>query len=344
VPATARLLSVDPLAPDPGAVADAAAVLAGGGLVALPTETVYGLGASARDAAAVRRVFAAKGRPADNPLICHVADADGLAALALRVTPLAAELAATWWPGPLTLVVDAAPGLPGETTGGLDSVAVRVPAHPVALAVLRASGLAVAAPSANRSGRPSPTTAAHVVADLGGQVDLVLDAGPSPIGVESTVVDARGQRPVLLRPGAVTAEDLGIILEQTCGSTHEHTAEAVGRSPGTRYRHYAPATPLLVAPRGGGAALAAEAAAGGRRVGLVAPGAAPPGVIGLAAPPDAAALAAVLFAALRRSDALGLDALVVEAVDDTGIGRAIMDRLRRAAGGRVTERDGRHPA
>lgn len=323
MPVTARLLWVDPLAPDPCAVADAAAVLSAGGLVALPTETVYGLGASARDAAAVRRVFAAKGRPADNPLICHVADADGLAALARRVTPLAAELAAAWWPGPLTLVVEAAPGLPAETTGGLDSVAVRVPAHPVALAVLRVSGLAVAAPSANRSGRPSPTTAAHVLADLGDHVNLVLDAGPSPIGVESTVVDARGDCPVLLRPGAVTAEDLGIDAAPAA-------AEAQ-RSPGTRYRHYAPATPLLVAPRGGGAGLAAEAAAGGRRVGLVAPGAAPPGVVVLATPPDAAALAAVLFAALRRADTLGLDALVVEAVDDTGIGRAVMDRLRRAA-------------
>lgn len=335
MPATARLLRVDPLAPDPATIADAAAVLAGGGLVALPTETVYGLGASASDADAVRRVFAAKRRPADNPLICHVADVDGLAALALRVTPLAAELAATWWPGPLTLVVDAAPGLPAETTGGLDSVAVRVPAHPVALAVLRISGLAVAAPSANRSGRPSPTTAEHVLADLGGEVDLVLDAGPSPIGVESTVVDARGDRPVLLRPGAVTAEDLGLDLEQTSDPTHEHAtdlgAAESGRSPGTRYRHYAPVTPLLVAARDGGAELAAQAAAGGRRVGLVAPGAVPPGVIGLAAPIGATALAAVLFAALRRADALGLDALVVEAVDDAGIGRAVMDRLRRAA-------------
>lgn len=333
MPVSARLLRVDPLAPDPGAVADAAAVLVAGGLVALPTETVYGLGASARDAAAVRRVFTAKGRPADNPLICHVADADGLAALARRVSPLAAELAAAWWPGPLTLVVDAAPGLPAETTGGLDSVAVRAPAHPVALAVLRASGLAVAAPSANRSGRPSPTTAAHVLADLGAAVDLVLDAGPSPIGVESTVVDARGDRPVLLRPGAVTAEDLGIVSDPTFGGEAAASGMAPGSplSPGTRYRHYAPATPLLLAPPGGGAGVAAEAAAGGRRIGLVAPGAVPPGVVGLAAPADGAALAAVLFDALRRADALGLDALVIEAVPDTGIGRAVMDRLRRAA-------------
>jgi L-threonylcarbamoyladenylate synthase len=318
------VLGVDPGAPDPAAVAQAAAVLAGGGLVALPTETVYGLGADARNAAAVRRVFAVKGRPADNPLICHVADPAGLEALARHVPPLARQLAAAWWPGPLTLVVDAAPELPRETTGGRDSVAVRMPAHPVALAVLRASGLAVAAPSANRSGRPSPTTAAHVLDDLAGEVDLVLDAGPSPIGVESTVVDARGSRPVILRPGAVTAEDLGLEPASDPGAD-------TAASPGLRYRHYAPSCRVLLAPPGRGPQRAATAAAGGR-VGLVAPGPPPPGVMALAAPRDAAALAAVLFGALRRAEAAGLDVVVVEGVEDAGIGRAVMDRLRRAAG------------
>lgn len=309
--ARTRVLAVDPADPDPDAIIEAAAILKDGGLVALPTETVYGLGADAGDAAAVARLFAAKGRPADNPLICHVAGSDGLAALARSVTPLAAELAARWWPGPLTLVVDAVPGIPAVTTGGRSTVAVRVPAHPVALAVLHASGLPVAAPSANRSGRPSPTTAAHVLADLGGAVDLVLDAGPCRVGVESTVVDARGDLPVILRPGAVTAEDLGL----PPGAVGDSAA-----SPGTRYRHYAPACRVVVAPAGEGTAVAAALTAQGSRVALVAPG-------------DAAELARVLYAEFRQAEADGLDVVVVEAVAERGIGAAVMERVRRAARG-----------
>jgi L-threonylcarbamoyladenylate synthase len=306
-----RVLRVDPTEPDPDAITEAAAVLKGGGLVALPTETVYGLGADAGDADAVTRVFTVKGRPADNPLICHVAGADGLAALAREVTPLAAELAAHWWPGPLTVVVDAAPWIPAVTTGGRPTVAVRVPAHPVALALLEASGLPVAAPSANRSGRPSPTTAAHVVDDLGGAVDLVLDAGPCRVGVESTVVDARGTAPVILRLGAVTAEDLGLAP----GTVGDSAA-----SPGTRYRHYAPACRVEIAPAGEGRTRAAALTARGERVGLVAPG-------------DAAALARDLYAAFRRAEADGLDAVVVEAVEERGLGAAVMERVRRATRG-----------
>jgi L-threonylcarbamoyladenylate synthase len=306
-----RVLPVEGNDPDPGAITEAAAVLKGGGLVALPTETVYGLGADAGDADAVARVFAAKRRPADNPLICHVADASGLAALARRVTPLAAQLAARWWPGPLTLVVDAAPWIPPITTGGWPTVAVRVPAHPVALAVLQASGLAVAAPSANRSGRPSPTTAAHVVDDLGGAVDLVLDAGPSRVGVESTVVDARGDVPVILRPGAVSAEDLGLVVG-SLGNT--------AGSPGTRYRHYAPSCRIEIAPPGQGAARRAAHEEQGARAGLLAAA-------------DAVELARVLYAAFRQAEADGLDVLVVEAVEERGLGAAVMERVRRAARG-----------
>jgi L-threonylcarbamoyladenylate synthase len=306
----ARLLRADPVALDPAAVGEAAAVLIRGGLVALPTETVYGLGANARDADAVRRVFAVKGRPPDNPLICHVADAGGLELLARDVPPLAARLAARWWPGPLTLVVDAAGWVPQVVTGGLDTVAVRVPAHPVALAVLRRSGLPVAAPSANRSGRPSPTTAQHVLDDLGSEVDLVLDAGPCVVGVESTVVDARGDVPIILRPGAVTAEDLGAGPEQVRSGSPA--------SPGTRYRHYAPACAVVIAASGEGASRAAELAADGRRVGLVAPG-------------DAAQLARTLYAEFRAAEASRLDVVVVEAVDEHGLGRAVMERVRRAA-------------
>lgn len=313
VPAVhARLLRVDPVALDPAAVGEAAAVVIRGGLVALPTETVYGLGANARDPGAVRRIFAAKGRPPDNPLICHVADAGGLELLARNVPPLAAELAARWWPGPLTLVVDAAPWVPQVVTGGLSTVAVRVPAHPVALAVLSAAGLPVAAPSANRSGRPSPTTAAHVVDDLGAEVDLVLDAGPCSVGVESTVVDARGDIPLILRPGAVSAEDLGVGTGQVVPGS--------AASPGTRYRHYAPACAVEIALPREGAARAAALAAEGRRVRLVAPG-------------DAAELARTLYASFRSAEAEHADVVVVEAVEEHGLGRAVMERVRRAARG-----------
>ncbi|HVL98743.1 MAG TPA: L-threonylcarbamoyladenylate synthase, partial [Egibacteraceae bacterium] len=238
-----EVLRVERDRPAPAAIASAAAVLRAGGLVAFPTETVYGLGADARREDAVRAVFAAKGRPADNPLIVHVADAAGLGAVAASVPPLAARLAERFWPGPLTLVVDAAPAVPAVTTGGLATVAVRVPDHPVALALLRAADLPVAAPSANRSGRPSPTTGAHVVEDLAASgVALLLDAGPSGIGIESTVVDARGAAPVVLREGAISREDLGGAL----------VAQGSPASPGTRYRHYAPACRVELVARGQG--------------------------------------------------------------------------------------------
>jgi L-threonylcarbamoyladenylate synthase len=318
------VVTVDPDSPDSAALERAASILRAGGLVAFPTETVYGLGAAAFDAAAVRAVFAAKGRPADNPLIVHVASVEALTAVAAEVPLLARELAERWWPGPLTVVVPAHPDLPPETTGGLDTVGVRMPDHPVALGLLRRAGMPVAAPSANRSGRPSPTTAAHVVADLGTSVNLVLDGGSCGVGVESTVVDARGSMPVVLREGGVTREDLGI------GSGLEGDLRA---SPGTRYRHYRPSCEVLVAPLGSGPAMAAEVAAAGRLVGLVAPGAAPTGVRSLAAPRDADALAAALYGALRDAEHAGVDVVVVEAVPEEGIGRAVMDRLRRAAGG-----------
>lgn len=329
----ARLLRVHPERPDPDVVAEAAAVLREGGLVGLPTETVYGLAAHARSAEAVRRVFAAKCRPADNPLIVHVDGSDALPRVAAAVTPLAASLAERWWPGPLTLVVDAANDLPSITTGGLDSVGVRVPAHAVALAVLRATGLPLAAPSANRSGRPSPTTAAHVVADLGSAVDLVLDAGPCRVGVESTVVDARGLVPVVLRPGAVSANQLGLAVAPAAAPGGADRTVDPGVSPGTRYRHYAPRCRVAVAPIGRGAAMATALSSAGERVGLLAPAAAPDGVLGLGRPRDAEALARRLFAALRAGEAAGVDVVVVEAVEEHGLGVAIMDRLRRAASG-----------
>ncbi len=302
----------------------AAAILADGGLVAFPTETVYGLGADALDAEAVSRIFVAKGRPADNPLIVHLADADELERVVAEVTPLARELAARFWPGPLTLVLDARDDVPAETTGGLGTVAIRVPDHPVALGLIRRAGVPVAAPSANRSGRPSPTTAAHVLHDLGDVVDAVVDGGACQHGVESTVVDARGAVPVVLREGSITREALGL-GEATA------TPDELAASPGTRYRHYAPRCRVLVADPGTAADLAGELAGDGVRVGLVATAAAPAGVVEVARFTDAAALARLLYGALRSAEDAGVDVVVVEAVPATGVGRAVMDRLRRAA-------------
>ncbi|MFC5380616.1 L-threonylcarbamoyladenylate synthase [Aquipuribacter nitratireducens] len=303
-------------------VAAAAALLRAGGLVAFPTETVYGLGAHALDERAVRRVFAVKGRPADNPLIVHVASLDEVGAVAASVPDGARRLAERYWPGPLTLVLAARPEVPAVTRGGRDSIAVRVPAHPLALDLLRAAAVPVAAPSANRSGRPSPTTAAHVRADLGDDVDAVLDGGPCEVGVESTVVDARGAVPVVLREGAVPADELGAVA----GS-----AAQLGASPGTRHRHYAPRCRVVVASAGEGGQVSAALAGEGHRVALVSPGGAPDGVLHLAAVAEPADLARRLYALLRAAEDAAVDVVVVEAVPEEGVGRAVMDRLRRAA-------------
>lgn len=314
------------LPPTDDGLAVAGALLRAGRLVAFPTETVYGLGADATAPAAVAGIFAAKQRPADNPLIVHLAAVDQLDRVVAEVTPLATRLAAAFWPGPLTLVLAARDDVPRATTGGLDTVAVRVPDHPVATALLREAGVPLAAPSANRSGRPSPTTAAHVLGDLGGAIDAVVDGGTCTVGVESTVVDARGGVPVVLREGSVTREDLerAVATAQVGGDD--------GASPGTRHRHYQPTCEVVLVPPGHAVGKAAALAAGGARVGMVARDPAPPGVVATARFADAADLARVLYAALRDAETAGVDVVVVETVAERGIGRAVMDRLRRAAG------------
>jgi L-threonylcarbamoyladenylate synthase len=262
-------LRVDPVRPEAATIARAAALLAAGALVAFPTETVYGLGADARREEAVARIFAAKGRPADNPLIVHVAAAAALDDLASELTPAARLLAARFWPGPLTLVVDAAAGIAPAVRAGGDTLAVRVPDHPVALALLRAFGGPVAAPSANRSGRPSPTRAADVLADLRGAVAAVLDAGPTAVGVESTVVDARALPLRVLREGGVTREALAAVLGPEALLPPGAAESGPVLSPGLRHRHYAPRCRVsLVAAEEWPAALAA-AHAGGEPTGAV---------------------------------------------------------------------------
>lgn len=322
-----KCLKVDPRHPDAESIAEAGDLLRRGGLVAFPTETVYGLGADALDPRAVRRIFEAKGRPGDNPLILHVPrweDAEGVA----RVDPRAAFLFRKFSPGPLTLVLPALPSVPREVTAGLDTVAVRIPNHAVALALLREAGCPVAAPSANSSGRPSPTTAEAVLEDLGDRVDLVLDGGPAAVGLESTVVDATGEHLVLLRPGGLSLEDLEALGGPVCLPDHE---VVLRRSPGTRHRHYAPRIPVVLWDPGEGGRAGSEELDPVRRWGYV----------GMAPPPfpcdmerrfpDLAAYAAGLFAALRSLERGAAEAILAEWPEGVGVGRALRDRLLRAS-------------
>ena len=307
----------------PLVIVAAAAHLRAGRLVAFPTETVYGLGADATNGRAVAAIFAAKGRPSFNPLIVHVADVEAARRLG-AFTPLAERLAAAFWPGPLTLVVARGENCPVSelATCGLASIALRVPAHPVAQALLRATGVPVAAPSANRSGHVSATMAAHVAADLGGAVAMILDGGPTQVGLESTVVDATGDRPVLLRAGAVTAEQIAAACGIEPIRAFEGGAHPV--SPGQLLSHYAPRAIVR---------LNATNVQPGEA--LLAFGPAPLATDGpmfnLSPSGDLNGAAANLFAHLRALDATGVAAIAVMPIPATGLGEAINDRLSRAA-------------
>ena len=312
-----RELFVNPATPDPAAVRAAADVQRGGGLVAFPTETVYGLGANALDAAAVGRVFAAKGRPAANPLIVHVADPALAAALTPDWTPAAEKLAAAFWPGPLTLVLKKQSHIPDSVTAGGPTVAVRVPAHPVALALLRAAGIPVAAPSANRSGELSPTTAAHVRQRLSDRLDVLLDGGACPGGLESTVVDVSGSEMRLLRPGLISVAQLETVAGPVAVGV---SGSGPLPSPGLLTKHYSPRTALE------GAATQQEAdflanlyETAGLKVARYAP------------PPDPTAAAARLYADLHTLDAGGFDRIIATLPPDADEWRAVRDRLTRAA-------------
>lgn len=294
-------------------VEQAARILRSGGLVAFPTETVYGLGADAANDEAVRRVFAAKGRPADHPLIVHFAAPEDAARWAARWSDDAEKLAAAFWPGPLTLIVPKAAHVSDVVTGGHSTVGVRVPDHPVAQSLLRSFGGGLAAPSANRFGQVSPTTAAHVAIELADRVDLILDGGACRVGVESTIVDLSGETPRLLRPGGVSLEALEATLARPVSIGGDTAA------PGTLPSHYAPrARVLAVAAEDLQSTLAREAASGAV-------------VRELALPADPAAAARALYAALRELDEVGVDVAVVALPDPSGLGRAVADRLLRAA-------------
>lgn len=347
-----QVYPVNPDAPEPAAIAAAAAVIRSGHLVAFPTETVYGLGANACDEAAIARIFAAKERPFADPLIVHLAAADQLAAVCVDLPRLAWELAAAFWPGPLTLVLWRSSVVAANVSGGRDTVAVRVPAHPVAQALLVASGVPIAAPSANRFSRPSPTTAQHVLEDLDGRVDIVLDAGATTIGLESTVVDLTSDPPRLLRPGGIPAEELLAYMPDL----HVPPTPNVARleeglvAPGTLLRHYSPRARVLLV-RGDAAAFCVLAHAAveladaqGLRVGLLVTDADLPccadllvATVSLGAAEDYSAMARTLFARLRSLDACGVDIILAREISVTGLGRAIRDRLFRAAEGVVIE-------
>ncbi len=315
-------MTVRPATPE--AIEAAAEALRSGALVAFPTETVYGLGADATNGRAVAAIFAAKGRPRFNPLIVHVPDVEAAARLG-RLTPLGRRLAAAFWPGPLSLVMGKREdcGIADLATAGLDTIAVRVPAHPIAQALLRAAGRPVAAPSANRSGHVSPTTAAHVEADLGDRVAIILDGGATAIGLESTVVDVTGEEePVILRLGGVARDAIARVVGRPVALAEGEPGKPA--SPGMLARHYAPAARLRL-----GATEAREGEALLAFGGGVPPHAGP--MLNLSASGDLAEAAANLFAALRTLDRSGAAAIAVMPIPEQGLGEAINDRLRRAA-------------
>jgi L-threonylcarbamoyladenylate synthase len=309
-------------------IARAVEVLRDGGLVAFPTETVYGLGADASSADAVHRLFEVKGRPADHPVIVHLGDVEQLDAWAVDVTDTARALTRACWPGPLTVVVRRAPHVPDAVTGGLGTVGLRVPDQPLARELLRAFGGGVAAPSANRFGRVSPTTAADVFADLGDDVDLILDGGPCRVGVESTIVDCSRTDPVILRLGGAPREDLEAVL----GRRLPLLDSGEVRAPGTLASHYAPRAHVEHTDADGLPAALAAAHERGELVGVIGAEVDDHRVAQLGVPHDRDQYAHDLYRMLRDADARGLDRVLAVVPDPAGVGAAVADRLRRAGG------------
>lgn len=325
---------------------EAAQILREGGLVAFPTETVYGLGANALDEEAAKKIYAAKGRPSDNPLIAHISSPEELEPLVLEIPDMAKKLMDLYWPGPLTMVFKKKAIVPYGTTGGLDTVAVRMPSDPVARTLIRLAGVPVAAPSANSSGRPSPTTADHVWQDMAGKIEMIVDGGPVGIGLESTIVDVTGPVAMILRPGAITVE----MVREALGEAQIDPA-IMGpmkegehpKAPGMKYRHYAPKAPLTLVEGEMEQVvrtinrLAKEALKEGKKVGIICTDETrscyPAGMIqsiGIRAREET--VAHNLYAVLREFDDLGADVIYSESFPDDQIGQAIMNRLTKAAG------------
>ena len=324
----------------------AADLLRIGGLVGIPTETVYGLGANGLDPAAVGRIFQAKGRPQDNPLILHIPGADWLERYCRDIPAAAYELARRFWPGPLTMVLRRRDNVPDQVTAGLDTVGMRCPAHPLCRAVIQAADVPVAAPSGNTSGRPSPTTAAHMLEDMDGRIDAILDGGPCSVGVESTIVDLTCTPP-LLRPGGITLEQLRAALGEVAVDPAVTRLMGAGerpRAPGMKYRHYAPKAPVTVvtgAPERSAAYIAAHAGPGDGVIcfeeflPMYAGGARP--VMSLGPAGDKGEQARRVFDALRAFDHTAVSAIWAQCPDSGGIGLAVTNRLNKAAGFHIVE-------
>lgn len=328
----------------------AAEVIRNGGLVAFPTETVYGLGANAFDEAAVKKIFIAKGRPNDNPLIVHISDKKEISNIVMYIPPIAITLFEKFWPGPLTIIMNKLPIISPVVTAGLGTVAVRMPAHPVALTLIREAGVPIAAPSANVSGRPSPTVAKHVIEDLFGRVDVIIDAGSAREGLESTVLDLTIEPPAILRPGCVTLKQIneilrGVLLDSTQASIGEYIKP---RAPGMKYAHYSPKADMIVV-RGELdrviekiKLLTNKNEVEGKIVGVLATKQTKHNyhnaiVLSLGDRDDPATIAANLFYELREFDERNVQLIFAEAVEENGIGLAIMNRMNKAAGFRVID-------
>lgn len=346
-----QIIKIEPEHIDEEKIMTAAEILRQGGLVAFPTETVYGLGGDAENPLASEKIYAAKGRPSDNPLIVHICDYSQLEEIAAELPPEAKKLSDAFWPGPMTLIVKKNGRIPHETTGGLDTVAVRFPSHPVANALIRLSGRMIAAPSANTSGRPSPTRAEHVIHDLNGRIDAIIDGGSVQIGLESTIVDLTEEVPTILRPGYINKQ----MLEQVVGEVRVDPgilgAENVHvrpKAPGMRYKHYAPKGDLKIVSGDEDRVvseinrLTSKGIADGKKVGIIATEETKNRysqgiVVSIGDRTDEYEIAHNLFAVLRKMDEYGAELIFSEEFSTPKIGNAIMNRLLKAAAHQVIE-------
>ena len=336
---TTKVIRIDASSPDATAIGEAAEIITRGGLVAFPTETVYGLGADATDEAAAKKIYSAKGRPSDNPLIIHVSHPEDAERYA-HTSELYYKLAQAFMPGPLTVILPKKDTIPSSVTGGLDSVAVRCPSHPIALALISAADVAIAAPSANLSGSPSPTCAEHVISDLSGRVDMIIDGGESEIGLESTIVKLDGDSLTLLRPGAITCDALNCVCENV--NVAAAVTEKLGEderplSPGMKYRHYAPSAPLVLLDGSDEDTLEYMIKMRAQQSCAVIcydeelPFLSGDMVISIGAQNDLEAQASALFAALRIADKFSADIIYAHLPPQRGIGLALYNRMIRAA-------------
>jgi len=342
------MAKIDALEPDPLSMALAAQVIIEGGLVAFPTETVYGLGANALNGEAVERIFKAKERPGNDPVIVHIDEMEQLDLVAADIPQVAYDLAETFWPGALTMIFKRTDHVPDIVTAGQETVAVRMPSHPIAQALIRKSGVPIAAPSANRFGRPSPTSAVHVMHDLLGRVDVVLDGGSTHIGVESTIVDLTQPVPTMLRPGGISLEELRIHLPSLAFRPRHILDDEIAPSPGTLMRHYSPDAEMLVFNGEGDKVWdvmrekAQSLLDDGRKVGIMLLDNDVLLFEGIVAQyvmlgKDKEAMAATLFSGMRELDAAEMDIILVRAPEQKGLGLAVFDRLKRASEGNIIE-------